>query len=237
MPRTARALVAGGHYHLINRGNNRATVFQSRGDYDAFVRLMEQAQSHIRLSLLAVCLMPNHFHLVAAQRRADDISRWMHWLLTTFGARHHGLHGSCGRLWQGRFKAFPIEQDHHLLTVMRYVERNALRSGLVPRAEDWEWSSLAWRDRARGRLLSLPPLALPRDWRDRVNAAQTAQELAALRECVNRQKPFGNDAWVQGVASDLGLEFSIRLRGRPPGRPSRPGTPSTGSARPRPGGN
>jgi putative transposase len=131
MPRTARTLVVGGHYHLINRGNNRGTVYSSRADYDSFVCLIEQAQSRIRLSLLAVCLMPNHFHLVVAQDRANDISRWMHWLLTTFSTRHHGLYGSCGRLWQGRFKAFPIEQDDHLLTVMRYVERNALRAGLV----------------------------------------------------------------------------------------------------------
>ena len=218
MPRTARALVAGGHYHLINRGNNRSTVFESRGDFDAFVGLMEQAQSRTRLTLLAVCLMPNHFHLVAAQRCADDISRWMHWLLTTFSSHHHGLYGSCGRLWQGRFKAFPIEQDDHLLTVMRYVERNALRSGLVQRAEDWEWSSLAWRHRCRGHLLSTPPVALPRDWCDRVNSAQTVEELAALRECVNRQRPFGDQAWVQGAAAGLGLEFSMRQRGRPPGR-------------------
>jgi len=237
MPRTARTLVAGGHYHLINRGNNRGTVFSSRADYDSFVRLIEQAQSRIGLSLLAVCLMPNHFHLVVAQDRANDISRWMHWLLTTFSTRHHGLHGSCGRLWQGRFKAFPIEQDNHLLTVMRYVERNALRAGLVSKAEDWDWGSLAWRDKAEGCLLSLPPMTLPRDWRVRVNSVQSAQELSALRECVNRQRPFGNDAWVRETASSLGLEFSTRRPGRPPTKPSRPHGNSASRVRPRRHGN
>lgn len=237
MPRTARTLVADGHYHLISRGNNRGIVFGSSADYDSFVSLLGQAQSRIRLSLLAVCLMPNHFHLVVAQDRANDISRWMHWLLTTFSTRHHGRYGSCGRLWQSRFKAFPIEQDHHLLTVMRYVERNALRAGLVSKAEHWDWGSLAWRDKAGGCLLSSPPIPLPGDWRDRVNSVQTAQELSALRECVNRQKPFGNDAWVREAASSLGLAFSTRRPGRPPTRPSRPHGNSAGPARSRRHGN
>lgn len=209
-------MVPGGYYHVINRGNNRSTVFRSPADYASFVGLIERAQRRIRLSLLAVCLMPNHFHVVAGQRLPDDIARWTHWLLTTFSIRLHGLYGSRGRIWEGRFKAFPIEHDEHLLTVMRYVERNALRAGLVSRAEAWPWGSLAWRKGERSGLLSEPPLHLPRDWPDWVNCAQSAAELAALRECVNRQRPFGSEAWADAATTDLGLEFSKRPRGRPP---------------------
>ena len=209
-------MVAGGCYHFISRGNNRSTVFRSPADYDAFVGLIERAQERTRLSLLAVCLMPNHFHVVAEQSSPDDVTRWTHWLLTTFNIRLHARHGSCGRIWQGRFKAFPIERDDHLLTVMRYVERNALRAGLVARAEDWPWGSLAWRNGARGSLLSDPPLRLPRDWYGWVNAAQSTAELAELRECVDRQRPFGGEAWVDAAATGLGLESSRRPRGRPP---------------------
>jgi hypothetical protein len=50
-----------------------------------------------------------------------------------------------GHLHQGRFKTFPIEQDEHLLRVLRYVERNPLRAGLCMRAEDWRFAS-AWRN-------------------------------------------------------------------------------------------
>jgi len=207
--------VAGGHYHLISRGNNRSTVFRSPHDYDSFVALIGQAQRRVGLSLLAVCLMPNHFHIVAAQHGSNDIARWLHWLLTTFSARLHRRYGSCGRVWQGRFKAFPIEHDGHLLTVMRYVERNALRSGLVARAEDWPWGSLAWRQGLQRHLLAGPPQALPQDWTNWVNAPHSADELATLRECVNRQRPFGGADWVSAAASSLGLEFARRPRGRP----------------------
>jgi putative transposase len=72
---------------------------------------------------------------------------------------------SSGHVWQGRFKAFPIQQDEHLLAVLRYVERNPLRAKLVKRAENWTWSSL--RERLSGEaseLLHAGPVPLPRLW-------------------------------------------------------------------------
>jgi putative transposase len=100
---------------------------------------------------------------------------------------------------------------------MRYVERNALRAGLVDDSQDWPWGSLAWRNGSAHRcLLTKPPIALPRNWTDRVNAPQTPSELEALRACVNRQRPFGNDEWVDRTAVELGLESSLRPVGRPP---------------------
>ncbi|HUG89208.1 MAG TPA: transposase, partial [Planctomycetaceae bacterium] len=85
----------------------------------------------------------NHFHLVLWPHKDGDLSRWMQWLLTAHVRRYHRHYGGSGHVWQGRFKAFPIQQDEHLLSVLRYVERDALRVGLVRRAEDWPWGSLA----------------------------------------------------------------------------------------------
>jgi hypothetical protein len=67
---------------------------------------------------------------------------WMHWLLTTHVRRYKRHYHSSGHIWQGRFKAFPVQEDDHLRVVLRYIERNALRAALVERAEDWPWSSL-----------------------------------------------------------------------------------------------
>lgn len=216
MPRTARLLVAGGYYHVINRGNNRSAVFHNPTEYRAFVSLLGRAQERIQLQIVAACLMPNHFHLVVSPRQDRDLSRWMQWLLTTHSHHYHLVHGTAGRVWQGRFKAFPIQQDHHLLTVMRYVERNPLRAGIVTRAEDWSWGSSAWRlDRNPVLQLSEPPFQLPADWAAYVNQPQTPSEVDALRECVNRQRPFGGPSWTDGVAATLGITKTSRRRGRP----------------------
>jgi hypothetical protein len=72
------------------------------------------------------------------------MSRWMHWLMTTYVRRSLGRYRSSGHVWQGRFKAFPIQEDDRLLALLRYIERNPLRGGLVGRAEEWAWSSLRW---------------------------------------------------------------------------------------------
>ena len=221
MPRSARAIVTGGCYHLLNRGNNRATIFPSERDYGAFFDLIAEAQERHRLELFAACLMPNHFHLVARVPVGTAAGRWMHWLLTTHSHRFHQNRGTTGRVWQGRFKAFPIEQDAHLLAVMRYVERNPLRAGLVARARHWAWGSLAWRFGGDfHELLSPPPVPLPSEWERFVEAAQTPAELAAIRDCVNRQRPYGSRDWITEATATLGLHSSVRRPGRPRKDPS-----------------
>ena len=123
--------------------------------------------------------MPNHFHLVLWPLEEGDLSRWMHWPLHTHVRRYHRHHGSSGHLWQGRFKAFPIEHDEHLLTVLRYAECNALRAGLVQRAEQWEWSSLAYREATGDRPIYWHegPVPRPQPWIDWVNEPATEAEL------------------------------------------------------------
>lgn len=217
MPRTARAAVAGYCYHLINRGNNQSTVFHEHADYAAFLTLIAETQQRIDLPILAACLMPNHVHLVVRPAGDHDLSSWTHLLFTTHVRRYHRKHQTTGRLWQGRFKAFPIQQDHHLLTVMRYVERNALRAGLVARAEHWHWSSLRWRALQATWSIDLTPspVPLPENWIAYVNEPQTPAEVESIRTCVQRQRPFGAEHWVEREAHELGLLQSVAPIGRP----------------------
>ena len=216
MPRTARASRGGICTHVINRGNARARVFHDETDYGEFLKLMDAACDRLPMRVLAYCLMPNHFHLVLWPIGDGDLSRWMQWLSTSQVRRHHRRHGSDGHLWQGRFKAFPIQQDEHLLTVLRYVERNPLRAKLAARAEDWPWSSLSAAGPARPLRLHPGPLPRPARWRDWVNARDDPRELAALRTSVNRGAPWGGRSWAERTAARLGLQASLRPRGRPP---------------------
>lgn len=215
MPRTARASVGGLCYHVINRGNGRARVFHSKADYADFLGLMRRASSRVPMRVIAYCLMPNHFHFVVWPHGDGDLSRWMHWLLTTHVRRYHQFRGTSGRVWQGRFKAFPIQQDRHLLIVMRYVERNPVRANLVGSATDWNWSSLARRkSRAARELISEGPLQRPPNWSNMVDTPHTEPEIEALRRCSAKSAPFGADTWVKDTAEQLGLQSSLRGPGR-----------------------
>jgi putative transposase len=203
-------------YHVINRGNARQAVFHKEGDYEAFVKLMTDAHERLPMRVIAYCLMPNHFHFVLWPHGDGDLSRWMQWLMTAHVRRYHRHYGTDGHVWQDRFKAFPIQQDEHLLTVIRYVERNPLRADLVQRAEDWRWSSLAAL-RADEPLAFLHSGPVPRGkgWLRTVNAAQTEAELEAIRRHIARGAPFGSPTWQKTTARRLGLESTLRPRGRP----------------------
>jgi putative transposase len=218
MPRTARACSAGYTYHILDRGNARAEVFYKPADYDAFLEIMAEASLRTPMRILAYCLMPNHFHFALWPREDGDLSRWIHWLVTTHVGRYLRHYRSSGHVWQGRFKAFPIEEDEHLLTVLRYIERNPLRAGLVERAEAWPWSSLRWLPFPDQGPVRLEPGTVPRgrEWVEDVNLAMTEADVERIRQCVRRDRPFGSAEWTAATARTLGLEYSLRPRGRPP---------------------
>lgn len=203
-------------YHVINRGNAKGRVFHKDADYQAFVELLTACCERIPMRVPAYCLMPNHFHLILWPSRDGDLSRWMQWLMTAHVRRYHSHYHSSGHVWQGRFKAFPIQQDPHLLTVLRYVERNPLRAGLVERAQDWPWSSLRWWSRGHSPAFLHPgPVDRGRRWVADVNRPMTESELAAIRTSVNRGAPLGSHVWQRRTALRLGLESSLHPRGRP----------------------
>jgi putative transposase len=147
-------------------------------------------------------------------RRDGDLSDYMMWLLTAHVRRYHQHYHSSGHVWQGRFRAFPIQDDDHLLVVLRYVERNPVRAELVARAQDWLWSSAA-PVRAAAPRLDPGPVVRPANWLDLVNEPQTEAEVERVRESLRRNRPFGEAAWMKRTACRLGLEASLRPRGRP----------------------
>lgn len=220
MGRPLRASEGGWVYHVLNRANARLPIFDKPEDYDAFERILEDGVERYEMRLLAYCLMPNHWHLLVWPQGDGDLSRFMAWVTLTHTQRWHAHRHSAGtgHVYQGRFKSFPVQEDEHFYTVGRYVERNALRAKLVKRAEDWRWASL-WRmtqgDRDARALISPWPLPRPRRWLDWVNEPQTEAELAAVRRSISRGCPYGDETWTDNTVRALGLETTLRPRGRP----------------------
>lgn len=206
-------------YHVLNRGNGRRRLFLKDGDYAAFEQVLKEGLERYPVRLLAYCLMPNHWHLVLCPERDEAISELMRWVGVTHVRRYHQHYQSRGggHLYQGRFKCFPVEGSARLINVMQYVEGNARRAQLVPRAEQWRWGSLWATENPEHAVLPLAawPIARPIDWATQVNQILDSQILASLRTSVNRGRPYGEAEWVQRTARELGLESSIRPVGRP----------------------
>jgi putative transposase len=216
MPRISRGLADDCIYHVINRGNGGQVVFQKDKDYEAFVNLMKEAKIRYAVKIFAYCLMPNHFHIVVMPHQSGDLSKWMQWLLTSHVRRFHKHYGTSGHIWQGRYKSFLIQKDSHLLTVLKYVESNPLRAGLVNSANNWMWSSHRESFHKGGHLLiDEVPLELPKKWSEFVNESISEKELEKLRQSVTRQSPYGDSLWQVHVSKTFGLESTIRPKGRP----------------------
>jgi putative transposase len=164
--------------------------------------------------------MPNHFHLVLYPKKDGDLGKFMHWLTLTHTQRWHQSKNTkgTGHLYQGRYKSFIIEEDKHLLSVIRYVERNALRAKLVRKAENWKFCSL-WRklygSSAQKKLLSERPITEPDNYFSFVNTPQSEEEEEKIRFSVVKGRPYGNDNWSMKIIKKFSLESTVRLPWRP----------------------
>lgn len=218
MPRRARVVAGDVVYHVLNRAVGRMTLFRHDSDYAAFERVLAEAHQRLPVRIYAYVVMPNHWHLVVHPRRDDDLARFFHWLTMTHAQRwrHARRLVGHGPLYQGRFKCFPIQQDDHLLTVLRYVERNPLRAHLVPDALAWPWSSASRRLRRQDRdppLLTGWPIDPPSDYATFLQRPQTDAECRALHHCATHGRPFGDPAWTQETATRLHLQHTLRSPG------------------------
>ncbi len=201
-------------------------LFHKDEDFSAFERVLGEGLDRYPVDLLTYCLMGNHWHLVLRPRTNEALGRLMGWVGVTHVRRHHEhyrIRGG-GHLYQGRFKSFPVQDDAHFLTVCRYVEANALRAGLVNRAEEWMWGGLYARRKRASKPFKLSgwPVKRPRGWEAAVNGPIEDKELERLRTSVNRGRPCGEEGWVRSTAERLGLSFTLRGPGRPRKTPQEP---------------
>ena len=221
MPRIPRGHLERGCFHVLNRGNQRQTLFHGPTDFGRFLELLTEAQSHFEVGLWSYCLMGNHWHLVVEVDKMVELSGWMHWITNRHvraTQRERRTHGG-GHVYQGRYKSFPIQDEIYLYDVMRYVEANPVRAGLTQRGRDWMWSSLSPLPIQLGLLTVERPRLRPwtrnEAWEAAVDQPQEENRLGSLRHSVQRGTPQGDGDWVKHYALTNGLQSTLR----PPGRP------------------
>ncbi|MCC9609497.1 transposase [Blastopirellula sp. JC732] len=206
---------------MLNRAVGRMPLFERPSDYDAFVSVISDTWRIVPLPIFAMTLMPNHWHFVVRPEDDTQVQEFFRRLTVTHTMRWHAHHetSGTGHLYQGRFKSFPVATDEYFLSVIRYVERNALRACLVSSAVNWRWSSAWYRQQptADRPVWLCDPIEpqLPCDLQDWLDAPQSEAEAASIGECIRKGSPFGSESWVSECAVRLGLVTTMRRRGRP----------------------
>ena len=212
--------VGGTVYHALNRANFRSRLFRTETHYRDFLAILEETLAVVPMRILAYCLMPNHWHLVLYPRADGDLARFLQRVTLTHTQRYHARTRTLGygHLYQGRYKSLAVQRGGPFLTLVRYVERNAKRAGLVKKAEDWPWSSAHARrygGENQRKLLSPWPMTEPKEYGPWLNRSQPKEEVENIRYAIKRSRPYGEKDWVSRAAAQFGLQTTLHQRGRP----------------------
>lgn len=141
MARLPRLTLPGYPHHVIQRGNNRQTIFASAADYQTLLDLLDENAEKFGVAIHAYVLMSNHFHLLATPQTADGLPLMMQAVGRRYVRHFNDDQKRTGTLWEGRYKSTLIQTERYLLACMVYIDLNPVRAALVAQARDYPWSS------------------------------------------------------------------------------------------------
>jgi putative transposase len=141
MARLPRYIIPGQPQHIIQRGNNRQAIFATEADYQFFRDTLIAAANKHGMTIHAYVWMTNHIHLLATPEFDDSIGKTFQSLGRRYVQYFNFTYQRSGTLWEGRYRATVVDSEQYLLTLMRYIEMNPVRAGLVALPRDYPWSS------------------------------------------------------------------------------------------------
>lgn len=184
MGRKNRFAPPGFSYHVVNRGNDRKTIFHQQAEYAAFMGMLAAKARTFDVHVYGYCLMPNHFHLLVEPLVEDALSEFMQRLTCGYACYFRRVTDTVGygHVVQRRFWSCPAQDETAFLSILRYIEANPVRAACVPTADLWPWSSFTERRSGGRRILTPLPVMLPDEWPLLVNAPQPAEVLEQIRK-------------------------------------------------------
>jgi len=228
MARLPRYVVPGQPQHIIHRGNNRQVIFTADADYQFFRDALVDASKTHGLAVHAYVWMTNHIHVLATPEGENSISK----VFQSVGRRYvqHFNYGyrRSGTLWEGRYRATVVDSARYLLTLMRYIELNPVRAGMVAHPREYPWSS--YRFNAYGTAGPNSDWLVPHRqyrrlgrsreerrsaYRKLFRAAISTADLKEIRECTHKGWALGGERFKADIEALSGRRAVSKGVGRP----------------------
>ena len=227
MPRLGRYFLPEQPLHVIQRGNDRQAIFFAENDYVRYRDWLQEAACRQFCAVHAYVLMTNHVHLLVTPAAADSVPR----LMQSVGRRYvryvNDTYRRTGTLWEGRYRAAPVDSEAYLVACQRYIELNPIRARMVAAAKDYPWSSHAANAGGTDDPLVRPHplyLALGPSAEARQKAYRQLFEQCLDDDFVAEVRAATQGGWAIG-GERFKEEIAARLRRRvtplPPGRPAK----------------
>lgn len=226
MPRKPRFYLAGVPVHIVQRGHSREPVFFEDGDYQAYLGWLSESAKRYGCAIHAYVLMTNHIHILATPSRKDSVTLMMQYIGRRYVPYINFTYGTSGTLWEGRYKASLVQDEHYLLRCMRYIELNPVRANMVKSPGAYRWSSYKSNGSEQKQALITPHAeykALGRSAAARCKAYKALfkahvdddSTLREIRSAWQTGTPLGNDFFKQRIEQRLKCKVGQARRGRP----------------------
>jgi putative transposase len=228
MARLPRYVIPGQPQHIIQRGNNRQAIFAAESDYQFFRDCLVEAAGRFGLAIHAYVWMTNHIHLLATPAYEDSISKTFQSAGRKYVQYFNFAYRRTGTLWEGRYRATVVDTENYLLKLMRYIDMNPVRAGMVTHPRDYPWSShrhYAYGDEGLNHLwltahdeylkLDRDPKARREAYRALFKSELDAVDLATIRDSTHKGWALGSEAFQKEIEA-LGQR---RAAPAPKGRP------------------
>ena len=219
MPASRRVIVADLPNHVVQRGNNRAEIFPDLKDCDTYIALLCKFLNDTGCHLLAYALLPNHVHLLLRPPDKDALPKLMLKLNVTYVKYFQEKYKVTGHVFESRYRSYPVEDEEYLWEVVRYIDVNPKKAGLVRQAGKYRFSSAAAHIAGQidGVITHLPfDPADTEAFAEYLVQPATREDLLRIQESIKQNRPLGSETFVNRVAGLLGIKIPSLRRGRPP---------------------
>jgi len=228
MARLPRLVIAHQPHHIIQRGNDRQSIFRDADDRLAFLGWLKEAAKQYQVAIHAYVLMDNHLHLLVTPSDGDGMSRMMQRVGRYYVPYFNHKYGRVGTLWQGRYKASVVEAERYFIACSRYIELNPVRAGMVADAGAYTWSSYAHHTGVRVDplitdhplywALGNTPFERELAYKELVEQALAADEVDAMTQSVLKGWALGSEQFKARLEKQVSRRVRPAKRGRPPKR-------------------
>ena len=225
MARLPRLTLPGYPHHVIQRGNNRQTIFASAADYQTLLDLLDENAEKFGVAVHAYVLMSNHFHLLATPQTAEGLPLMMQAVGRRYVRHFNDSQKRTGTLWEGRYKSTLIQTERYLLACMAYIDLNPVRAALVAQARDYPWSSHGHYTGQRTDKLITPhglvwelgntPFAREAAYAELVQSGISPVQQAALTDSALRGWALGEPDFVADLQKRTQRRVAKSTAGRP----------------------
>jgi len=218
MPRIARIIGTDYPHHIVQRGNNRQTIFFDDADRELYLRLLIKYTKECLCRISSYCMMKNHTHLLLIPEKTQSLARMMQKLSLTFTQHINKKYDRTGRLWECRFYSSIIDKESYLMSVCRYIERNPVRAKIIEDPIEYKWSSARYilsEDAAEWLQPAWTDYYKKDEYMKFLNEQESEEGIGKIESSLFKGVPLGTVKFVNKISEELGISLGTRPRGRP----------------------